>query len=116
MVAVPGRAAMEMKQDLVRIRLYMGADKMHGGRPLHEAIVLKAREQHLAGATILRGTEGYGRSTRLHSVDVLFSEDTPVVIEIIDTAEKIDAFLPLLETIDDVVLVTCEKIRAMLRH
>jgi uncharacterized protein len=107
---------METKQDVMRIRLYMGADKMHDRQPLHQAIVLKAREQHLAGATVLRGTEGYGRSTRLHSVDVLFSEDTPVVIEIIDTAEKIDAFLPLLETINDVALVTYEKIRAILRR
>jgi PII-like signaling protein len=94
----------------------MGADKMHGGRPLYQAIVLKAREQHLAGATVLRGTEGYGRSTRLHSVDVLFSNDTPIVIEFIDTREKIDAFVLLLDTITDVALVTYEKIMMMLRH
>jgi uncharacterized protein len=107
---------MEINQEAVRLRLYMGADKMHGNRLLFEAIVLKAREQHLAGATVMRGTEGYGRSTRLHSADVLFSEDTPVVLEFIDAQGKIDAFVELLDTLTDIPLVTYEKIRVMLRH
>lgn len=107
---------MEFKQEAVRLRLYMGSDKMHGGRPLYEAIVLKAREQHLAGAILIHGTEGFGRSTRMHSVEVLFSEDTPVVIELIDAPEKIDAFLPLLDTLADIALVSYEKIRVTMRH
>jgi PII-like signaling protein len=107
---------MDFNQEAVRLRLYMGADKMHGGRPLYEAIVRKARECELAGATVMRGTEGYGRSTRLHSAEVLFSDDTPVVIEFVDIPEKIDAFVGLLDTISDVALVTYEKIKVMLRH
>jgi PII-like signaling protein len=107
---------MEIKQEAVRLRLYIGADKMHSNRPLYEAIVLKAREQHLAGVTVMRGTEGYGRSTRLHSADVLFSDDTPVVLEFIDAQDKIDAFVELLDTLTDVALVSYEKIRVMQRH
>lgn len=106
---------MEFKQEAVRLRLYVGSDKMHHDRPLYEAIVLKAREQQLAGATLMHGTMGYGRSTRLHSADVLFSEDSPVVIEFIDTQEKIDAFVQLLDTITGVALITYEKIRVR-RH
>ncbi len=107
---------MDISQQAVRLRLYMGSDKMHGDRPLHEAIVMKARDQHLAGATLMRGVLGYGRSTRLHTAEVLFSEDSPVVIEMIDTQDKIDAFIPLLENITDIVLITYEKISVMLRR
>jgi uncharacterized protein len=107
---------MDFKQELVRLRLYMGADKMHAGQPLYEAIVKKARECELAGATLMRGTEGYGRSTRLHSAEVLFSDDTPIVIEFVDTEKKIDAFVALLDSITEVALVTYEKISAMQRH
>jgi uncharacterized protein len=107
---------MDFNQEMVRLRLYMGADKMHGGQPLYEAIVRKARECKLAGATLLRGTEGYGRSTRIHSAEVLFSNDTPIVIEFVDTQEKIDEFVALLDSVKEVALVTYEKIRGMLRH
>ena len=107
---------MEINQEAVRLRLYVGSDKMHGDRPLYEVIVMKAREQRLAGATVMRGIEGYGRSTRLHSVNVLFSEDSPVVIEFVDIAHKIDAFVALLDTITDVALISYERISVMLRH
>ena len=107
---------MDFKEEMVRLRLYMGADKMHAGQPLYQAIVKKARECELAGATLMRGTEGYGRSTRLHSAEVLFSDDTPIVIEFVDTEKKIDAFVALLDSITEVALVTYEKIRVMLRH
>jgi PII-like signaling protein len=65
---------------------------------------------------LMRGTEGYGRSTRLHSAEVLFSNDTPIVIEFIDTQEKVDEFVALLDSVTEVALVTYEKIRVMLRH
>jgi PII-like signaling protein len=107
---------MDIKQEVVRLRLYMGADKMHGGQPLYEAIVKKARECQLAGVTVVRGTEGYGRSTRLHSAEVLFSDDTPIVIEFVDSEARIDAFVALLDTITGVALVTYEKITALLRR
>jgi len=97
------------------LRIYVGEDKRHGDRPLYQAIVRKAREQRLAGATILRGTHGFGRSTHLHTVDVLFSEDLPIVIEIIDSRDKIHAFVALLDTLDDIALCTCEEITVLRR-
>jgi|HubBroStandDraft_4_1064222.scaffolds.fasta_scaffold126732_2 PII-like signaling protein len=98
------------KADFVRLRIYVGEDKRHGDRPLYQAIVRKAREQRVAGATILRGTQGFGRSTHLHTVDVLFSQDLPVVIEIVDSREKIEAFAVLLEAVADIGLCTCETV------
>ncbi len=97
-----------------RLRIYLGEEKRHGERPLYEAIVLKARQLHLAGATVVRGTLGYGRSTRLHSLQVLFSEDMPVVIEIVDGAQQIAAFVPLLRGFRDIGLVTCEPVEVQL--
>lgn len=106
---------MDPQQDYFRLRIYVGEDKRHGDRPLYQAIVRKAREQHIAGATILRGTQGFGKSTHLHTVDVLFSEDLPVVIEIIDSREKIQAFAALLDAVADIAICTCEKI-TVLQH
>jgi hypothetical protein len=110
-----GKHNLELRQDFIRLRIYVGEDKRHGERPLYQAILRKAREQHLAGATILRGTQGFGSSTHLHTVDVLYSEDLPVVIEIIDRLEKIQPFVALLEEVADIALVTSEKI-TVLRH
>jgi hypothetical protein len=104
-----------LEQDYIRLRIYVGEDKRHGERPLYQAIVRKAREQQLAGATILRGTQGFGRSTHLHTVDVLFSEDLPVVIEIIDRREKIQSFVALIEGLTDIAIATCEEV-VVLRH
>jgi PII-like signaling protein len=101
---------LETNVDHLRLRIYVGEDKRHGDRPLYQAIVRKARDLQLAGATILRGTHGFGRSAHFHTVDVLFSEDLPVVIEIIDTREKIRTFLTLLDGIVDIGLATCEVI------
>ena len=97
-----------------RLRIYVGEDKRHGERPLYEAIVLKARNLQMAGATVLRGTQGYGRSTRLHTVGVLFSEDLPVVVEIVDSLEKIRRFFALLADIEEIGLVTCEEVKVLL--
>jgi hypothetical protein len=82
--------------------------------PLYEAIVLKAREQHLAGATVLRGPLGFGHSSRLHTTKVLrLSEDLPVIIEIVDSEEKIEAFLKLLDGMMASGLVTLEKVKVL---
>ncbi len=97
-----------------RLRIYVGEDKRHGDRPLYEAIVLKARQLQMAGATVLRGTLGYGRSTRLHSVSVLRSEDLPVVVEIVDRADNIRRFFELLADIREIGLVTCEDVQVLL--
>ena len=80
------------------LRIFVGEDDKADGRPLYEAIVLKAREAHLAGATVLRGPLGFGRSSRLHTAKVLrLSQDLPVIVEIVDTEDKINAFLPILD-------------------
>jgi PII-like signaling protein len=89
---------MDLPREATLLRIFMGEQDRCDGAPLYEAIVLKAREQHLAGATVLRGPMGFGRSSRLHTAKILrLSEDLPVVIEIVDAADKIDAFLPTLD-------------------
>jgi PII-like signaling protein len=106
---------MQLHQDAVLLRIFIGENDRHGGRPLYEAIVLAARERGLAGATVLRGPMGYGASSRLHTAKILrLSEDLPLVIEMVDTREKIDAFLPVLETMMTASgLVTLEKVQVV---
>lgn len=83
-------------------------------KPLYEAIVLKARELHLAGATVLRSPMGFGRTSRLHTAKILqLSTDLPIVIEIVDLPEKIEAFLPVLDGMMDGGLVTLEKVQIL---
>lgn len=105
---------MEINGHNVRLRIYIGEDKRHGDRPLYEAIVLKARHLQMAGATVVKGTLGYGRSTRLHSTEVLFSEDLPVIVEIVDSQEKITSFVQLLVGFKEIGLVTCDEVRVQL--
>lgn len=106
--------AMDMPRDAQALRILIGEDDMDGGRPLYEAIVLKAREMHLAGATVLRGALGFGHSSRLHTTKVLrLSEDLPLVVEIVDSEEKIAAFLPELDKLMTSGLVTIEKVRVL---
>lgn len=96
------------------LRVFVGEDERFHHRPLYEAIVLKAREMHLAGATVLRGPMGYGHSSRLHTVKILrLSEDLPLVIEIVDTEEKINNFLPALDGMMTGGLVTLEKVQVL---
>lgn len=92
------------------LRVFIGENDRHGGMPLYEWIVRKAREQGLAGATVLRGLEGFGAKSRLHTAKILrLSSDLPVVIEIVDTADRIESFLELID--DDIHegLATVEK-------
>ncbi len=80
------------------LRIFIGESERSGGKPLYEAIVLKARELQLGGATALRGPMGFGKSSHLHSAKILrLSEDLPMVIEIVESQEKIDAFIPVLD-------------------
>ncbi|PSJ63027.1 DUF190 domain-containing protein [Pseudaminobacter soli (ex Li et al. 2025)] len=105
---------MQIPEQSVLLRIFIGEDDRADGRPLYEAIVLKAREMHLAGATVLRGGLGYGQSSRLHTAKILrLSEDLPLVVEIVDSEEKINAFLPVLETIMSSGLVTLEKVQVL---
>ena len=105
---------MQVAKAATLLRIFLGQDDRHEHQPLYEWIVLKAREQHLAGATVLRGPMGFGHSSRLHTTKVLrLSEDLPIVIEIVDAEEKIMAFLPLLEPVMTSGLVTLEKVQLL---
>lgn len=105
---------MQIPKDARLLRIFIGEDDKEDGRPLYEAIVLKARELHLAGATVLRGAMGFGHSSRLHTAKILrLSADLPLVIEIVDSEEKISEFLPVLDRIMSSGLVTIEKIRVL---
>jgi PII-like signaling protein len=105
---------MKIPEEATLLRIFLGESDRHDGRPLYEAIVLKARELHLGGATVLRGLMGYGRSSRLHTTKVLrLSEDLPIVVEIADAEEKIQAFLPWLEHAVTGGLVTLERARVI---
>src|ERR1041385_6450940 len=101
---------MKLEGDAQLLRIFIGESDRFQGRPLYEAIVLKARELHLAGATVLRGAMGFGKSSRLHTNKILrLSADLPLVIEIVDQQDKIDTFLPVLETMMGGGMVTLEK-------
>lgn len=105
---------MKIPEEAYLLRIHIGQDDRFDGKPLYEAIVLKARELQLAGATVLRGSMGFGAASRLHTARVLrLSEDLPMVIEIVDAREKIDSFLPILDEMVGDGLVTLEKVRVV---
>jgi PII-like signaling protein len=105
---------MHLPQDAMLLRIFIGESDRWHHQPLYEAIVLKARELHLAGATVLRGPMGFGKSSRLHTAKILrLSMDLPIVIEIIDSEEKLSAFLPMLDEIMKGGLVTLEKVKVI---
>jgi uncharacterized protein len=105
---------MTLPNDAVLLRIFCGEDDKHGRTPLYEAIVLKAREMGLAGATVSRGALGFGHSSHLHTAKILrLSQDLPIVIEIVDSREKIDAFLPVLDGMMGSGLVTLEKVQVL---
>jgi len=105
---------MQVPRDGVLLRIFFGEDDKFGRLPLYEAIVLKAREMHLAGATVLRAHVGFGHSSRIHTTKILrLSQDLPVVVEIVDSQEKIDAFLPVLDGMMSSGLITLEKVQVL---
>jgi len=103
---------MKLPSEALLLRIFIGeSDKVHG-KPLYEVIVEEARRRGMAGATVLRGFLGFGASSRIHTAKVLrLSEDLPVVVEIVDAEERIEAFLPELDQMIDEGLVTLEKVR-----
>ena len=102
---------MQIPHDAVLLRIFIGENDRWENRPLYEAIVLKAREAHLGGATVLRGPMGFGHSSRLHTTKVLrLSADLPLVIEIVDSEVKINGFLPALDSMMASGLITMEKV------
>src|SRR6202040_2857623 len=106
---------MQIPHEAVVLRIFIGESDRHEHKPLYEAIVLKAREAHLAGATVLRASMGFGKSSRLHTAKILrLSMDLPMVIEIVDSEEKIRGFLPVLDGIMGGGLVTMERVQAIM--
>jgi PII-like signaling protein len=105
---------MQIPKQALLLRIFIGEDDKFGGSPLHEAIVLKARELHLAGATVLRGPMGFGASSRLHTTKIMrLSEDLPLVIEIVDSEDNINSFLPTLDGMMSSGLITLEKVQVL---
>ncbi|MGA2692697.1 MAG: DUF190 domain-containing protein [Opitutaceae bacterium] len=105
---------MDLPVESVLLRIFIGESDRHGGRPLYEAIVLKAREAGLAGATVLRSPMGFGATSRLHTAKILrLSDDLPMIVEIVDDEAKIEAFLPLLDGMIGGGLVTLERARVI---
>src|SRR5678815_1139567 len=105
---------MKIPEDGYLLRVYVGESDKLGHVPLYEAIVLKARESGLAGATVLRGVMGFGRHSVMHTAKILrLSEDLPMVVEIVDSVERIEAFLPTLDAMVPEGLATLELVRVL---
>ena len=109
---------MKISEDGQLLRIFIGESDKWQGQPLYEAIILKAREMGIAGATMLRGLMGFGANSRIHTAKILrLSEDLPIVVEIIDSAEKIELLLPVIDEMVQEGLVTLEKVKVILyRH
>jgi len=109
---------MKLSEEGQLLRIFVGESDKWKGKPLYEALVLKAREMGLAGATMLRGLMGYGAASRIHTAKILrLSEDLPIIVEIIDSPEKIASFLPVIDDMVQEGLVTLERVTVILyRH
>jgi len=102
---------MILPQDGKLLRIFIGESDKYKGQPLYEWIVLKARDRGMAGATVLRGLEGFGAHSRLHTAKILrLSSDLPIVVEIVDTENKIESFLPLIDDAIGEGLATVERV------
>jgi uncharacterized protein len=105
---------MNIPEDGYLLRVFVGESDRHGRHPLYESIVLKAREEGLAGATVLRGLMGFGKHSILHTAKILrLSEDLPMVVEIVDSLEKVEKFVPLLDEMITDGLVTLERVKVI---
>ncbi len=105
---------MQLPQESVLLRVFIGESDRFDGAPLYEAVVLKARELGLAGATVLRSPMGFGAASRLHTAKILrLSDDLPMIVEIVDTEAKVNAFLPVLDGMMDGGLVTLETVKVL---
>ena len=105
---------MTIPEDGYLLRIFVGESDRYGHHPLYESIVLKAREQGLAGATVLRGLMGFGKHSILHTAKILrLSEDLPMIVEIVDSRENVENFLPLLDEMISDGLVTLERVKVI---
>jgi PII-like signaling protein len=105
---------MKLEGEAQLLRIFVGENDKWHGKPLYEAVVTKARELHLAGATVLRGPMGFGAHSRLHTVKIIrLSEDLPIIVEIVDKEEKISQILPFIDEMIQEGLVTLEKVHVI---
>jgi PII-like signaling protein len=105
---------MKIPQDGYLLRIFIGESDRWHGTPLYEAIVMKARELHVAGATVIRGPMGFGANSRLHTTKILrLSEDLPMIVEIVDAKEKIDELMPHIDEMVQEGLVTLERVQVI---
>ena len=105
---------MKLPEEAELLRIFIGEADKFDGRPLYRAIVEKARERGLAGATVTRGLMGFGAHSRMHYAGVLrVSEDLPIIVEIVDNPDRIAAFLPEIDPMIDEGMVTLEKVRVL---
>ncbi len=105
---------MSIPEEGYLLRIFIGESDRSGHKPLYETLVLKAREAGLAGATVLRGVMGFGKHSMVHTAKILrLSEDLPMIVEVVDSLEKIEAFLPLLDELITDGLVTLEKVKVI---
>jgi PII-like signaling protein len=105
---------MKIPTDGYLLRIFIGESDHWHGKPLYEAIVMKARELHLAGATVVRGPMGFGANSRLHTTKILrLSEDLPMIVEIVDAKEKIDELMPHIDEMVQEGLVTLEPVQVI---
>jgi hypothetical protein len=105
---------MQLVRDAVLLRVFFGEDDKYKSLPLYEAIVLKAREMQIAGTTVLRGSVGFGHSSRIHTTKILrLAQNLPIVVELVDTQDKVDTFLPVLGEMMSSGLVTLEKVQVL---
>ncbi len=105
---------MNLPEEGMLLRIFIGESDSHKGKALYEQIVIKARELNLAGATVIRGIMGFGAHSRMHTAKVLrLSEDLPVIIEIVDTEEKLNLLMPFLDEIVEEGMITAEKVRVI---
>jgi len=105
---------MKLPEEGMLLRIFVGETDQYKGKALYEQIVLKAREMNLAGATVVRGIMGFGADSRLHTAKLLrLSEDLPIIIEIVDTEEKLNGIIPFLDEVVTEGLITLEKVRVI---
>ncbi len=106
---------MQLPEEVELLRIFIGESDRHEGRPLYEAIVLEARRRGMAGATVLRGIMGFGADSRMHTAKILrLSEDLPIIVEIVDKPDRIEGFLPAVDSMMQEGLVTLERARVMM--
>jgi PII-like signaling protein len=105
---------MKLPEEGMLLRIFIGESDSFKGKPLYEQIVLKARELNLAGATVIHGTMGFGAGSRIHTTKIVrLSEDLPMIVELVDTEEKLNTLMPFLDETVEEGLITMERVKVV---